>query len=160
MWQKSGALFLDLSLISCDNEQMTLTPWTFHASLVNWEHLLFHGMVVRIILEWEGTQKGTSYSLVQFSHSVVSDSLWPHEPQHARHPCPSPTLGVYPNPCPLSQWCHATISSSVVPFSSFLQSFPASGSFQWVGSLHEVAKVLEFKLQHQSFQWTPRIDLL
>ena len=60
----------------------------------------------------------------------MSDSLWPHESQHTRPPCPSPTPGVYPNSCPLSQWCHLTISSSVVPFSSCLQSFPASGSFQ------------------------------
>ena len=66
---------------------------------------------------------------VQFSRSVVSDSLRPHEPQLARPPCPSPTVGVYPNPCPLSRWCHPTISSSVVPFSSWPQSFPASGSF-------------------------------
>ena len=66
---------------------------------------------------------------VQFSHSVMSDSLWPHELQHVRLPCPSPTLRVYPNPCPLSQWCHPTISSSVIPFSSRLQSFPGSGSF-------------------------------
>ena len=66
---------------------------------------------------------------VQFSHSFVSDSLWPHELQHARPPCPSPTPGVYSNSCPLSQWCHPTIFSSVVPFSSSLQSFPASGSF-------------------------------
>ena len=67
---------------------------------------------------------------VQFSRSVVSDSLRPHESQHARPPCPSPTPGVHPNPCPLSWWCHPTISSSVVPFSSCPQSFPASGSFQ------------------------------
>ena len=67
---------------------------------------------------------------VQFSHSVVSDSLWPRELQHARPPCPSPTAGVHPNPCPLSWWCHPTISSSVVPFSSCPQYFPASGSFQ------------------------------
>jgi len=67
---------------------------------------------------------------VQFSCSVVSNSLWPHGQQHARPPCPSPTPGVYSNSCPLSQWCHPTISSSVVPFSSHLQSFPASGSFQ------------------------------
>ena len=68
---------------------------------------------------------------VQFSRSVVSDSLWPHELQHTRPPCPSPTPRVYPNPCWwLSQWCHPTISSSVVPFSSCPQSFPASGSFQ------------------------------
>ena len=68
-------------------------------------------------------------SLVQFSCSAVSDSLWRHEPQHARPPCPSPTPRVYPNSCPLSRWCHPTILSSVVPFSSCLQSFPASGSF-------------------------------
>ena len=67
---------------------------------------------------------------VQFSCPVMSDSLRPHEPQHARPPCPSPTPGVYPNSCPLSRSCHPTISSSVVPFSSCLQSFPTSGSFQ------------------------------
>ena len=68
-------------------------------------------------------------SSVQFSHSVVSDSLRPHELQHARPPYPSPTPGVYTNPCPSSQWCHPTISSSVVPFSCCPQSFPVSGSF-------------------------------
>ena len=68
-------------------------------------------------------------SSVQFSCSVESDSLQPHEPQHARPLCPSPTPGVHPNLCPLSWWCHPTISSSVVPFFSCLQSFPASGSF-------------------------------
>ena len=61
--------------------------------------------------------------------SVASDSLWPHEPQHARPPCPSPTPGVHPNPCPLCRWWHPTISSSVVTFSSCPQPFPASGSF-------------------------------
>ena len=71
-----------------------------------------------------------SFSLVQFSRSVVSDSWQPHEPQHARPPCPSPTPGVHPNPCPLSRWCHPTISSPVIPFSSCPQSFPASQSFQ------------------------------
>ena len=71
---------------------------------------------------------------VQFSHSVMSDSLRLHELQHARPPCPSPTPGVYPNPCPSSQWCHTTISSSVVPISSCPQSFPTSGSFQ-IGQL-------------------------
>ena len=67
---------------------------------------------------------------VQFSCSAVSDSLRPHELQHARPPCPLPAPGVYSNSCPLSQWCHPSISSSVVPFFSHLQSFPASGSFQ------------------------------
>ena len=66
---------------------------------------------------------------VQFSCSVVFDSLRPHESQHARPPCPSPTPGVHPNSCALSRWCHPTISSSVVPFSSCPQSSPASGSF-------------------------------
>ena len=70
------------------------------------------------------------WSSVQFSCSVVSDSLWPHGLQHARPPCPSPTPRVYSNSCSLSRWCHQTISSSVVPFSSCLQSFLASGSFQ------------------------------
>ena len=69
-------------------------------------------------------------SSLQFSCSVVSNSLWPHGLQHARPPCPSPTPRVHPNPCPLSWLCPSTISSSVVPFSSCLQSFPASGSFQ------------------------------
>ena len=92
---------------------------------------------------------------VQFSRSVVSNSLWPHELQHARPPCPSPTPRVYPNSCPVSWGCHPTISSSVIPFSSQHQ-----GLFQWISSLHQVAKVLEFQLQHQSFQWTPRTDLL
>ena len=66
---------------------------------------------------------------VQFGHSVTSDSLRPHGLQHARLPCPSPTPGACSNSCPLNRWCHPTISSSVVPFSSCLQSFPASGSF-------------------------------
>ena len=78
----------------------------------------------------------------------------------ARPPCPSPTPGVYPNPRPLSWWCHSAISSSVVPFSSCPNPSQHQGLFQWVNSSHEVAKVLEFLLQHQSFQWTPRTDLL
>ena len=71
-----------------------------------------------------------SYNSVQFSSSVVSNSLQPHELQHARPPCPSSIAGVYPNLCPLSRRCHPTISSSVIPFSSCPQSYPASGSFQ------------------------------
>ena len=69
------------------------------------------------------------FSSVQFSRSVVFNSLGPHESQHAKPPCPSPTPGVNPNSCPLSRWCHPAISSSVIPFSSYPQSFPASGSF-------------------------------
>ena len=87
---------------------------------------------------------------VQFSRSVVSDSLRPHEPQHARPPCPSPTPGAYPNQCPLSRWCHPTISSSVSPFSSCFQTFPASGSFQisqlftWGGQSAGVSALASF----------------
>ena len=68
----------------------------------------------------------------------MSDSLWPHKPQHTRPPCPSPTPGVDPNPCPLSQWCHPTTSSSVIPFSSCPQSFQHQGLFKWVSSSHQV----------------------
>ena len=77
--------------------------------------------------------KNIQWCLGQFSSvqsSVMSDSLRPHGLQHARPPCPSPTPGVHPNACPLSQWCHATISTFVIPFFSCPQSFPASGSFQ------------------------------
>ena len=115
---------------------------------------------------------GISYS-VKFSHSLVSDSPRPHGLQHSRLPCPSPSPGACSNSYPLSQWCYPTILSSVIPFSSCLQSFPASGSFLmtmipqkenqktyinrrkrnvcWTGSLHQVDKVLELQLQHQSF---------
>ena len=86
---------------------------------------------------------------VQFSRSVMSDSLRPHELQHARPPCPSPAPRVHSNSCRSSRWCHPAISSSVFPFSFCPQH---QGLFQWVNSSHEVAKVLEFQLQHQSFQ--------
>ena len=75
-------------------------------------------------------RSGIEFSSVQFSYSVMSDPLRSHELQHARPPCPSPTPGVHPNPCPSSQWYHPATSPSVIPFSSCPQSFPASGSFQ------------------------------
>ena len=87
---------------------------------------------------------------VQFSS--IAHSLRPHESQHARPLCLSPTPGIHSNSCALSRWCHPAISSSVIPFSSCPQSLPASGSFQRVNSSREVAKVLEFQPQHQSFQ--------
>ena len=100
------------------------------------------------------------FSWVQLSHSVVSDSLRPHGLQHDRPPCPSPAPGVYSNSCSLSWWCHPTISSSIdlspSPFSLSQQ----QGLFQWVSSSHQMAKVLEFQLQHQSFQWRFRTDFL
>ena len=90
-------------------------------------------VIVKLLISFTSVKiflKGFQVLSVQFSRSVMSDSLRPHEPQHARPPCPSPTPGVHPNPCPLSRWCHPTISSFVVPFSSCPQSFPLSGSFQ------------------------------
>ena len=97
---------------------------------------------------------------IQFSHSVVFDSLWPHEPQHARPPCPSPTPGVHPNPCP-------PVGDAIQPSHPLSSPSPPDLNpskhqclFRWVTFLHQVAKVLEFQLQHQSYQWTPRTDLL
>ena len=96
---------------------------------------------------------------VQFSHSVMSDSLKPHEPQHTRPPYPSSTPGVHPNPCPLCWWCHPTISSSVVPFSSFPQSSQHQGLFKWVAFHIRWPKYWSFSFK-MSYQWTPRTDLL
>ena len=97
---------------------------------------------------------------VQFSCSVVSDSLRPHELQHARLPCPSPTHGAYSNSCPLSWWCHPTFYPLSSPSPPDLNLFQHQGIFKWVSSSHQVAKVLEFQLQHQSFQWLFRVDFL
>ena len=109
------------------------------------------------------------FSSVQFSRSVVSDSLQPHESQHVRPPCPSPTPGVHPNSCASSQWCHPAISSSVVPFSSCPQSLPASESFPmsqlftWSGQSIGVSastSVLPMNTQDWSpFKWPDWISL-
>ena len=84
------------------------------------------------------------FNSVQFSRSVMSNSLWPHGLQHIRPLCPSPTPGIYSNSCPLSQWCHPTISSSVGPFSSCLQLSQHQGLFQWVSSSQQEAKYWSF----------------
>ena len=94
---------------------------------------------------------------VHFSHWVLSDSLWLHGLQLRRLPCPSPAPEACSNSSPSSRWCHPTVSSFVIPFSSCLESFPEfpilPSLLQWISYLHQVAKVLEFQLQHQSFQW-------
>ena len=89
---------------------------------------------------------GNSLVSVQFSRSVVSDSLQSHESKHARPPCLSPTPGVHSDSCPSSQWCHPAISCCVVPFPPAPSPSHHQSLFQWVNSLHEVAKVLEFQL--------------
>ena len=108
------------------------------------------------------------FSSVQFTHSVMSESLRPHESQHASPPCLSPAPGVYTNPCPLSWWCHPAISSSVIPFSSCPRSFPASGSFPmsqlfaWVGQRVGVSastSVRPVNTQDWSLGWTGWIFL-
>ena len=104
--------------------QFFTTPATWEVPTNSYEVLIPRFSEYNLI-EWWSLDRGS----VQFSHSVVSNSLRLHGLQHARPPCPSPTPGVYSNSCPLSWWCHPTISSSVFPFSSCLQSFQASGSF-------------------------------
>ena len=118
---------------------------------------------------WACLHTALNTSSVQFSRSVVSDSLWPHESQHTRPPCPSPPPGVCSDSCPWHQWCHPTISSSDIPFSSScLQSFPASESFPmsqlfaWSGQSTGVSALASFlpkKSQGWSSEWTGWISL-
>ena len=145
MWQSIG------SPLPLEREtKATTSLWPLWNIIIScgFIHLFIHIFIHSVI------------SVSQFSHSVVSNSLWFHGLQHTKAPCPLATLGVYSNSCPLSWWCHPTISSSVIPFSSCPQSFLAQGLFKWVSSSHQVAKVLEFQLQHQSFQWIFRTDFL
>ena len=95
----------------------------------------------------------------QFSRTVMSNYLWPHALQCTRLPSPLPTHGVYPNSCPSSRWCHEPSHPLWSPSPPAPNPSQHQGLFQWVNSLHEVAEVLEFQLQPQSFQWTPRTDL-
>ena len=113
-----------------------------HSPLSNWTELKGP--------EWTFSQR--RYLLLLFSHSVMSDSLQTPGLQRARLPCPSPFPRVYSNSCPLSRWCHPTISSSVIPSPPAFNLSQHQGLFQWVSFSHQVAKVLEFQLQHQSFQ--------
>ena len=133
--------------------------WTESQELEWWRH--YDTQTLRT-LECQSfiTVLPKEFSSVQFSPSFVSYSLQPHESQHARPPCPSPTLGVYSNSCLSTQWCHPTISSSVIPFSSCPQSFPASGSFPmsqlftWVGQSIEVSASASF-LPMNTLDWSP-----
>ena len=110
----SPCFIVDISISSC--------PYV--VDNINYKDILY-----LLFMKSGDLSSGLVLYSVQFSHSVVSDSLQPHESQHARPPCPSPTPGVHSNSCPSSQWCHPAISSSVAYFFSCLQSLPASGSF-------------------------------
>ena len=145
---------------------MTIDRWNDKKVVVH----IHNGRLLRLRKEciWISSKKVDKFSSVQFSRSVVSDCLWPHKPQHARLPCPSPTPRVHSDSCPLSRWCHPAISSSVVPFSSIPQSFPASGSFQMSqlfasgGQSIEVStstSVLPMNTQDWSLEWTGWISL-
>ena len=125
------------SILICNKSvDLLLDMWVVSSFQLLWMKLLWALMWTYVLISlWETSTSKTAdshdqFSSVQFSHSVMSNSLQHHESQHARPPSPSPTARVYPNPCSLSRWCHPTISSSVVPFSSCLQSFPALGSSQ------------------------------
>ena len=148
--------------------QTWLSDWT---ELSWWLNNVISLSLKSLIVKWSYwvLAYSKSFSSIQFSHSVVSDSLRPHELQHARPPCPSQTPGVYSNSCPSSRWCHPAISSSVVPFSSCPQSLPASGSFPtsqlfaWCGQSIGVsapASVLPMNTQDWfSLEWTGWISL-
>ena len=132
--------------------------WVEGLLSVSWVNISERAKLVIPDLPSQGNHLGPLLRMLLLSHWVMSDSLWFHGPQHARLPCPSLSPGVCSDLCPLSRWGHPTISSSVAPFSSYPQSFPASVLFQWVGSLHQVAKVLE--LQHEGFpQWLSRLRI-
>ena len=154
---------------SLDQEDLLEEEMTTHSSILAWRNpwtvdpseLVYIIAKNRTWLKWLGMHTCITICVYKYINSVqfnsVSQScltfLQPHGLQHARLCCPSPTPGACSNSCPLSQWCHSTISSSVIPFSSCLWSFPASGSFPVARlSSHQVAKVLELQLQHQSFQ--------
>ena len=110
-------------------QRQQIRTWVLHPSKT--ESLGLLGITVKLRVTYKEQQLFLFTDVsVQFSHSVMSDSLRPHGLQHTRPPCQSPAPRVYPNSCPLSRWCHLAISSSVIPFASCLQSFPASGSFQ------------------------------
>ena len=148
---------------------IALTRWSFIDKVMSLLFNMLSRLVITFIprskchlISWLQSPSAVIFSSVQFSRSVASDSLRPHELQHARPPCPSPTPGVYSNSCPSSQWCHPAISSSVIPFFSRPQSLPGSGSFPvsqlfaWGGQSTGVsasASVLPMNTQ----DWSPSV---
>ena len=129
--------------------------WTVHlhlSSVLSSGLASFSSRLSHVVTQTALAASG-QFSSVQFSCSVMSNSLWPLGLQHTRLPCASPSPGAYSNSCPSSPWCHPIISSSAVCFSSRLQYFPASGSFQMSQHFSSGGQMLKFQLQHQFFQW-------
>ena len=159
--------FSFLTPISYSQFEKTNTWYQFYNDTVKMKYRVIHTMVNQRV-QITNIRFSDYFSSVQFSLSVVSNSLWPHGLQHARPPCPLPTPEACSNSCPLSEWCHPTISSSVVPFSSCLQSFPASGSFpvsQFLASggqrIGVWASALPMNIQDGfPLRWTDLISLL
>ena len=145
------------------NHSLTCSEKGILNSSLLWPSCPTHGdweTLVKFTAQRHRLTKRLRLNSVQFSRLVMSDSLQPHGLQHARPPCPSPAPRVYSNSCPLIQWSHPTILSSVVPIPPAFSLSQHQGLFQWVSSLHKVAKVLEHQLQYQSFQWIFRTDFL
>ena len=146
---------------------------TTHSSILAWripmDRRAWWAIVHGVAKSRTWLSNEAQFSSVQFSHSVVSDSLWPDELQHTRPPCPSPTPGVHPSSCPSSRWCHPAISSSVIPFSSCpltlpaSESFPVSQLFAWGGqSIGVSALALALPMSTQDWsplEWTDWISL-
>ena len=156
---------------------IALTRWTFvgrvMSLLCNMLSMLVITFLLRskcLLISWLHSPSAVIFSSVQFSRSVVSDSLQPHELQHSRPPCRSPTPGIHWNSRPSSRWCHPAISSSVVPFSSCPQSLPATESFPmsqlftWGGQSTGASALASFlpknwSSQDWSLEWTGWISL-
>ena len=149
-------------------QYQSLSVWSLmfplYATMENWEKYSDSSSTSSSLMSLGGNKRNPLWTpllvSVQFSCSVVSDSLRPHESQHTRPPRPSPTPGVYPNSCPLSQWSHPTISSSVVPFSSCPHSFPASGSSNESALCIRWPKYWSCSFNINPLKWTPRTDFL
>ena len=141
----------------------SLPPLTKKSQSIPFPSALLLGNDKYVLCVWESVLYVGSL-MTYFTYSIQSLSsvrpLWPQEQQHTRPQGPSPSPRVQPNPCPLSGWCYWTISSFVISFSSCPNPSQHQGLFKWVSSSHQLAKVLKFQHQHQSFQWTPKTELL
>ena len=132
-----------------------------YSCLGNWmDRAAWWATVYGVTKIWTQQSACRPRSVSQVSHSVVSESLWPHGLQHAGLPCPSPTPEACSNSCPATLWCYLAISSSVVPFSSRLQTFPASVSFPLNQLFASGGQSIGVSASHQSFQWISRTDFL